>query len=388
MEQKARILSQTIQGYFATSSYWEYEKSLGHGGYGVAILLRQKAEFGPHTQRIALKVALPKAVEELRSEIKWLKARLTITQNQQQQVHGSKHIVRIIASCDKPSQPDWDTEPQVQEQQPLPPQTAFNSLAQLEGPVLALEYIENDSLLSCFWRMQEDDIHMPNRMLWALFLCLIRACIGMAYPVGSPIGTEPILETIPRDGRPAGPITHNDIAIRNVMLGTGDDLGEHHIGHIFKLIDFGQADDTAGPVLGPTRNLRAVAELVAFMINMADINTRRTKIYKGKLTLAGDILPQYWGNPYEWLDPDLAGLIAECMYEDLRNQPTLEGALRRAADAVMNKRPGSYPEPGEETNDVIKRFVQRFVLDHRIVVSLTNDAGLVDIFSMLQIRYN
>ncbi|KAI0515060.1 kinase-like domain-containing protein [Xylaria bambusicola] len=352
MENRANALSDEIKGYFATSKYWEFEKPLGHGGYGVAILLRQKAEFGPHTQRIALKVALHREADELRNEIKWLK-----------QVHGSKHIVRIVASCEKPSQPDWDTEPQIQEHQPLPPQTAFNCLAQLEGPVLALEYIENGSLLDFFWRMQDEDVHMSNRMLWALFLCLIRACIGMAYPIGSPIGTEPILETIPRDGRLAGDITHNDIAIRNVMLGGGDDLGEHHIGQIFKLIDFGQADDAAGPALGPTRNLRAVAELVAVMINMAGINTERTKIYKGKATLAGDIIPQRWGNPYEWLDPDLAGLIAECMYKDSRNRPTLEGALRRASDAVMNKRPGSYPEPREETNDAIQKFVQKYILN-------------------------
>ncbi|KAI1422057.1 hypothetical protein F5Y12DRAFT_800187 [Xylaria sp. FL1777] len=351
-QRQAQILGQTLQGFFETSSYWEYEKTLGHGGYGLAILLRQKAEFGPHRHRIALKVAFPNVANELRNEIKWLK-----------HLHGSKHIVRILASCDKPSRQDWDKEPQIQEQQPVPPQTAFNSLAQLEGPVVALEYIENGDLLTFFRRMTVDDVHMPNRMLWSLFLCLTRACIGMAYPIGSPLGTAPILERIPTDGRPPHALTHNDFAIRNVMLGTGDELGEHHIGHIFKLIDFGQADDASGSKLGPLRNLLGISRLVAFMIKMAGINLQQKQLYRGLSTMAGELLPQNWGNPYPWLDPDLAGLIAECMYQDVGKRPTLQRVLDRAGDAVMNKKASSFPEPEEETDDAIKKFLQKYVLD-------------------------
>ncbi|KAI0966408.1 kinase-like domain-containing protein [Xylaria arbuscula] len=351
-QRQAKKLAQEIEVLFETSSYWEYEKLLGYGGFGVAILLRQKGESEADKQRMALKVALPPAAEDLRTEIEWLK-----------KLHGSKHIVQILASCDRPSRLDWDKNLQVTEEQPLPPQTAFGSLAQLEGPVVALEYIENGDLLTFFRRMTIDDVHMPNRMLWSLFLCLIRACVGMAYPIGSPIGTAPVLETHPTDGRPPQGITHNDIAIRNIMVATGDDLGEHHIGHLFKLIDFGQTNDFDGPRLGPPRNLLAVARLVAFMIKMADINMRQTKIYRGSSTYVGEILPQYYGNPYPWLDPDLAGLIAECMYEDVNRRPTLKQVLDRAGDGVMNKRARSFPEPGEETDDAIREFVQRYILD-------------------------
>ncbi|KAI1314232.1 hypothetical protein F5Y03DRAFT_402459 [Xylaria venustula] len=347
LRRQAEKLAQEIQTHFETSSYWEYEKLLGYGGFGLAILLRQKGE-GPHRHRMALKVALPPAAEDLRTEIEWL-----------------KHIVRVLASCDRPSRLDWDNNKklQVTEQQPLPPQTAFGSLAQLEGPVLALEYIENGDLLTLFRRMRFDDVHMPNRMLWSLFLCLIRACIGMAYPIGGPIGTAPVLEMHPNDGRPPRGITHNDIAIRNIMVATGDDLGEHHIGHLFKLIDFGQTNDVDGPRVGPRRNLLAVARLVAFMIKMADISMRQTKMYRGSSTYAGEILPQSYGNPYPWLDRDLAGLIAECMYEDMNRRPTLKQALDRAGDAVMNKRARSFREPAEETDDAIRTFVQRYILD-------------------------
>ncbi|TGJ86997.1 hypothetical protein E0Z10_g1738 [Xylaria hypoxylon] len=191
----------------------------------------------------------------------------------------------------------------------------------------------------------------------------------MAYPIGSRVGSPPILETVPTDGTPPQGIQHNDIAIRNVMLGIGDGIDEHHLGHIFKLIDFGQADATYNPNLGPPGNLFSISEYVAFFINMANINQRQQVIYKGFETRGGQLLPQYWGEPYPWLDPDLAGLIAECMYDDWTRRPTLQQALDRASDAVLNKTAESFPEPEEETDDAITDFVQQFVPDYLSIVA-------------------
>ncbi|KAJ3565478.1 hypothetical protein NPX13_g7489 [Xylaria arbuscula] len=353
---QAETLGQTIQRHFETSTYWEFEKSLGNGGYGLAILLRQKAGFGSDGRRIALKVALPREAQSLRDEINWLKVRIAVL---------------YLTSCDNAAQPDWESNPRILEQQPLPAQTAFNSLVQLEGPVVALEYIENGDLLSLFYRMMDEDAHMPNRMIWSLFLCLIRACIGMAYPIGSSLDIEPILETMPRDGRPPRGITHNDIALRNIMLGEPDDLPEHRIGHIYKHIDFGLTGELSVPASAPGRNLFAIAQdkrspflreqIVGYMIKMADLNMRTTQLHKGFETFGGEFLRQSWGNPYPWLDKDLAELIAECLYEDSAHRPSLQTALMRASDAVMNKRPRDFRNPREENDDAINSFVQRSV---------------------------
>ncbi|KAI1733832.1 kinase-like domain-containing protein [Xylaria scruposa] len=351
MSQQVSLLARQIQGYFETSSDWEYEKLLGNGSFGLAVLLRRKGGDGPHRHRMAVKVALNSAAEELRSEISWLK-----------KLHGAKHIVQILASCDNLSQPDPEASSGFIDQ------TAFSSLAGIQGPVLALEYIENGDMLSLFQRMFDDDVHLPNRMLWSLYLCLIRACIGMAYPIGRPIGSPPILETIPDDGTPPQGITHNDIASRNIMLGIGDGLDEHHLGHVFKLIDFGEADIMPNPNMGPQINLRAISVYIAFFINMADISQRQVVNYKGFGTQAGQLLPQSWGDPYPWLDPDLAGLIAECMYVDLENRPTLQQALDRASDAVLNKTAASFSEPEEETDYAINQFVQTYVILNRLTI--------------------
>ncbi|KAI0454007.1 hypothetical protein F5B21DRAFT_525261 [Xylaria acuta] len=361
MSQQPILLAHEIQGYFETSSYWEYERLLGSGSFGLAVLLRQKGEYGHHRHRMAVKVALDSSAEQLRSEIMWL-----------------KHIVQMLASCDNLAQPDQRL---FQKLQHVPPvmligsssgfieRTAFGSLAGIQGPVLALEYLENGDMLSLFKRMLNDDVHLPNRMLWSLYLCLIRACIGMAYPISTPIGTPTILETIPNDGTPPQGITHNDIATRNVMLGTGDGLEEHHQGHMFKLIDFGEADTTTDPNKGPPENLRVISAYVAFFINMADISQLRVVNYNGFGTRAGQLLPQSWGDPYPWLDPDLAGLIAQCMYIDWKKRPTLQQALDRASNAVLNKTADSFPEPEEETDDAINQFVQECVFDRLRIVA-------------------
>ncbi|KAI0195574.1 kinase-like domain-containing protein [Xylaria flabelliformis] len=346
MSQQVSLLAQKIQDYLNTSSHWEYEKLLGNGAYGLAVLLRQKGENGPRRHRMAVKFALESGAKELQSEISWLK-----------RLNGAKHIVQILASCDNLVQPDQEVSSGFIDQ------TAFRSLAGIQGPVLALEYIENGDMLALFKRMFKDDVHLPNRLLWSLYLCLIRACIGMAYPIGRPIGSPSILETIPIDGTPPQGIAHMDIAPRNIMLGIGDGLDEHHLGNVFKVIDFGKARTTPNPNMGPQVNLRAISALIAFLINMADINTREVVHYKGFGTQAGQLLPQFWGDPYPWLDPDLAGLIAECMYVDMENRPTLEDALERASDAVLNKTAASFSEPEEETDYAINEFVQTYILN-------------------------
>ncbi|KAJ2981290.1 hypothetical protein NUW58_g6724 [Xylaria curta] len=323
-------LAQQVEGSFEDSAYWEYEKSLGNGSYGLAVLLKQHARHGG--QRMAIKIALGTGVGELRAEIGWLK-----------KLHGAKHIVRMLGSSDGLAQSDSNLENTDQLLGNVPVQTAFQSLERL-GPILALEYLENGNKLTRVVKV-------------------VRASIGMAFPVGSPLGTPPVLETIPTDGTPIQGIQHNDIAPRNVVIGMGDEIDEHYIGHIFKLIDFGGADCNNNPFIAPKENLYFIANFVAFFINMADLPEEPTTLHKGFETHGGQLLPQTWGVPFPWLDPDLAELIAECMYISRRRRPTLQEVLNRATNAVHIKTANSFPEPHEETDEAINQFVQTYILD-------------------------
>lgn len=41
----------------------------------------------------------------------------------------------------------------------------------LTGPVLALEYLENGTFGRLMRKARSHDLHLPNRVLWSLFLC-------------------------------------------------------------------------------------------------------------------------------------------------------------------------------------------------------------------------
>ncbi|KAI0966918.1 kinase-like domain-containing protein [Xylaria arbuscula] len=347
MSSTAYELAAEIPDYFVSSPFWQYERMLGHGTYGLAILVGQKGR-GSAGFRMVIKVALDSGGTQLRNEISWLK-----------QLNGAMHIVRMIASMD-PQSPFLDNNR-------YPPMSwVFDALVRIRGPLLAMEYINNGNLTTLFSRIEERGLHMPNRMLWSLFLCMVRACIGMAYPIGAAL-TSPIstLEMIP-PGRTPGLLKHGDIALRNIMIGTpGEDKAglekEHITGHVFKLIDFGAAE--AAPP-GLSNNIFEISEALASFITMKPyIIFNQVGMHKGFKTRGAYLLSGPEGDPYPWLDTDLSDLMAECMYLDPERRPTLQQALDRASRAVLDKTPDMFVNPDDETDEAIRNFAQEFILD-------------------------
>ncbi|KAI8634188.1 kinase-like protein [Xylariaceae sp. FL1651] len=360
-------LAKLIKGYFETSDYWEYEKTLGNGSYGLAILLKQKGDLGERglrigQQRMAVKIALESAAQELRAEIRWLK-----------RLNGAKHIVRILASCDDVAEASKDrrasskrlarrVQARFMRLLRVPPRTAFDSLAALQGPVLALEYLENGDMVDLLTKLHQTEARIPNRILWSMYLCLIRACIGLAYPIGRPIGAPPITEAVPTDGTMPATLIHNDIAARNIMLGAGDGMNEHSLGHIFKLIDFGAMRENPGIGWGPPSNLYDISRFISECITMSSASSLRV-VYRGRETRAAHIMPHYGTRFFPWLDPGLSDLVSRCMYANFYDRPSLKEALDQASNAVLMKEPDSYPRPAEESDDAIKNFLQEYLYD-------------------------
>ncbi|KAI1304798.1 kinase-like domain-containing protein [Xylaria venustula] len=342
MSSDAYELAEEIPAYFTSSTFWQYERMLGHGSYGLAILVGQKG-VGSNGFRMVVKVALDSGGTQLRNEISWLK-----------QLNGAMHIVRMIASTDPQS-------PHLDNNRDPPVAWVFDALVRIRGPLLAMEYVNGGNLTNLFSRMEQERVHMPNRMLWSLFLCMIRACIGMAYPIGAALtSAKSTLETIP-PGRAPGLLKHGDIALRNIMIGTPGQEKEHVTGHVFKLIDFGAAE---GVRAGSPNNLFGISEALASFITMKPYKIlNQTRMHKGSQTRGGYLLPGPRGNPYPWLDTDLANLMAECMYLDPGRRPTLAQALDRASNAVLNKTPNMFARPKDETDKAIRNFTQEFILD-------------------------
>ncbi|KAF2967437.1 hypothetical protein GQX73_g6172 [Xylaria multiplex] len=312
---------QRLRNLFTPSVlFWEYEKTLGNGAWGLAALLKQKGVVevgGRKVGRIVLKIGINFGEDQLRNEMEFLKM-----------TNGAKHIVRLLGAVDNLNVN--------QSYNRFPPLSfAFDAVAGINGPVIALEYLDSGDL--------------------------IRACIGMAYPANASLYTQSMLEEITPDKEP-GSMAHNDIAPRNIMIASGDSIEEHGIGHIFKLIDFGRAS-----LMGDVRakgNLFGIAAFMITFITMSPGRSMTTVDHEGHETHAAAILPSPQApNPYPWLDPQLAGAIARCQYRDVDRRPELPDLLVQARNAVLSGTADSYPIPENETNDAIEDFCQRFILD-------------------------
>ncbi|KAI0459941.1 kinase-like protein [Xylaria acuta] len=361
-------LAQDIKERFQSSKYWEYEKFLGNGAYGLTLLLREMDRFVVRQKRIAIKLARSGAAEraQLKNELKILK-----------RLRGAKHIVKMVASCDDLRSVSTYASRIKEQTNPLgsivgvfgkltrlPPSAAFVPLEGImEGPAVALEYLDKGDLVSVKIRTDYDGEVMPNKVLWSLFLCLIRACIGMAYPLERPEGSRSILETIPADGPRASGVIHNDVAPRNIMIASGDGLEEHHIEHMFKLIDFGSAR-VYDPPRGPRENIYDCAKTMFGMLDFIPIGSYPV-VWKDGVTRAGNILPpedEPDNDPYPLIDLDLRDLIARCMYSDAAKRPSLQEALETGQRALA-KDLDDFPEPDEETDESIRDFFQRYIFD-------------------------
>ncbi|KAI0534349.1 hypothetical protein GGR58DRAFT_516198 [Xylaria digitata] len=328
--------------------FWEYEKTPGNGAWGLAVLLRQKgvAEVdGRKADRIVLKVGINFGEGQLRNETAFL-----------------KHIVRLGGAVDNLNVS--------QSYNRFPPLGfAFDAVAGINGPVIALEYLDGGDCMWSFDRIQSHFARPPNRVLWSIFLCY-RACIGMAYPANANLSTPLTLEEISPDREP-GSMAHNDIAPRNIIIASGDGIGEHGIGHTFKLIDFGQASlaEDAGAKVSVSPSLDIYTNDLSFnyfmitFVTMSPGRSMRTVDYAGHETHAAAILPSPQApNPYPWLYPQLAGVISRCQYRDARQRPELAKLLAQARNVVLHRTAGLYPNPEDETDDAIRDFCQRSVI--------------------------
>ncbi|KAI3339189.1 hypothetical protein F4824DRAFT_53405 [Ustulina deusta] len=88
-----------------------------------------------------------------------------------------------------------------------------------------MEYLPRGTGEELLERCQELEIaSISEPLLWYFFLCLTRACVGIAYPpnLGNHNPPAVLRETLPVAGRRATRISHNDLHLGNIMFGDYD----------------------------------------------------------------------------------------------------------------------------------------------------------------------
>ncbi|KAI1502180.1 hypothetical protein F5X99DRAFT_408360 [Biscogniauxia marginata] len=335
-DESQRVVDE-LKRHFATIPIWEYEKYLGDGEYAVTILVKEKDPSGPG-QRVAIKRGKGINGEiQLRNEIKWLR-----------RLRGAEHCVQMLAGHDDPTPPS-SANPIGNSQVPM--KTALEGLTR---PVLGMEYLENGTLSRLMARLRKKRVHLPNRVLWCFFLCLVRACVGLAYPPNGGEYEPSQLETIPTDGRAPTDIYHGDLHSGNIMIGNPDfRFAEHFSTPVIKFIDFGETEENKewGRMLG--------------LIARQEVRLHNAKSqYKGIETVATEILPHGQGARYPTLDPELRDFLARCLATDEANRPSLEEMLRVTENAVQTKNAQSFaPHEALESEVAIGDVLQRVLFD-------------------------
>ncbi|KAK8044596.1 hypothetical protein PG993_004620 [Apiospora rasikravindrae] len=380
-----------IRDHFNSAQYprFAYEGVAGRGVFGTTYRVRETLPGpggaggqGETTRWLAVKRAAEKEKEALRNEVRWLK-----------ELRGSEHIVHFVASRDDGEKEEKEKEKQgpvarlVWKLSSLRVSNNKNNnrgnknvkeaLKGLEGPVLVMEYLANGDLGQMYYRTVKYDLVVPNRVLWSILLCLVRACIAMAYPGKADKNAEPCREEIPSDGTPPSNIEHGDLHMGNIMIGDfarPSSEGEHGLVPVLKLIDFGMAKESKDAV---QENLFSISKvlinLIARKVVPTGLGTPATG-YKGYRTWATEILPpQTDDNPfssfdykYATLDPELRDLIARCLAQDPGKRPGLAEMLREvqaAAAAAADKSATARDEDVMETDDAIHAFLQRALYD-------------------------
>ncbi|KAH6617373.1 hypothetical protein F5144DRAFT_624109 [Chaetomium tenue] len=113
--------------------------------------------------------------------------------------------------------------------------------------IMLLEYFPRGSLYKAICTAVSKDVEFPNRVLWQMFHCLIKACIAMAYPPKSYGYTykgqqPPFSERAPDDRyKEKERFIHWDIDPQNILVGGNEPGSDHPLVPALKLADFGVA---------------------------------------------------------------------------------------------------------------------------------------------------
>ncbi|OTA53665.1 hypothetical protein K449DRAFT_439863 [Hypoxylon sp. EC38] len=199
-----------------------------------------------------------------------------------------------------------------------------------------MEKLENGSLTSFMERAKQAGIiRLPNRMLWIIFLCLIRACIALAWPSSNSEENETTGDY--RFVEPTG-LAHNDIHGDNLIFGTLAGQFEHGLVPILKLIDFGLAGQVPkGRVpTGEQQNIEDMGIMMASVIGLQthrkytgeeiEVNLSELGRHKSIVSPASRILGHHElgePDPYPDVEWRLRLIVAACMASDPGDRPSL-----------------------------------------------------------------
>ncbi|KAI1319414.1 kinase-like domain-containing protein [Xylariaceae sp. FL0255] len=380
MATKARQALEEVQEYFSGYPRYKFEKEAGKGAQGIAVCFSDTGENQNGWKKFIVKVQYSKG--DLEKEAGHL-----------QRLRWAKHIVSIFKLDPNPFT--------------LPHLTA----SPFQRPYIFQEYLENGTLsdLADRYSMLRGG-RLPNRILWAVFFCLVRSITALAYPPGDPnIGprypSEKLSETVPLDTNsyPAGSLVHGDIHTKNIMFGEIErpsfnpqhprPIFEHERIPIVKLIDFGSAKnmrfEEVAYEVGLSWRYDIILDLAAKKKAEEARNSRVDLPAEPNSDIQPDTIGQHgWDNPFVFTNAPYArsyatgfniGIIGAVMTSLITDDPDVWSALlaRPVMLEFMNQRRNSGLDPNLDED--LLELVARCIANEP-----TNRPELSQLLSLLQ----
>ncbi|KAH9904191.1 hypothetical protein F4778DRAFT_85719 [Xylariomycetidae sp. FL2044] len=331
---------QTAIHYFTENVGYKFARRLGSGFNGATLLFEELGNGDYVWRKVVVKYLLGQRSPNL----------LRRERNMVEMMTGAEHIVQIV-----------------------PP-----GLVEIgRVPDLLMESAGDMSMGDMAKRFREKQTPVPNRMLWYILLCLVRATIGFRYPPRGQHG-EVRREALPAPGDPLPPerIHFKDFNPGNLMVSYpfGPQDEEHQLGPLVKVIDFGSAillESIEDEARDFDDNFRGIGWAMATLIIEATLQETVTPDMFEEREVTID-LPEYNGPdtfetraPVELdeieLDPELLMIIKLLL--STKDQPPLEVLLRIVEDRARNRseidyaRLG-YPFASLETDAGVREILQ------------------------------
>ncbi|KAI1411296.1 hypothetical protein F5Y13DRAFT_191572 [Hypoxylon sp. FL1857] len=335
-------LADEVAGYFKQNRRLKYIGVAGLGTHGGALLFREFDDEGRPVRRIIVKYPINDDGEaHIRNEEMCLRL-----------MRGSEHVVQLLSL----------------------PGAEINVLGTGKRPTIALEFMEHGDAHQLRQRLANADITVaPSRLLWRIFLCLIRQCVAMAYP---PNGGDnaPITPDEIRDGVAPFALTQNSPHPGNIVFGDLSADFEHNLVPLVKLIDFGRGQVEQDPYYAHFLRIRGAAYLLmCCALPTMDLNDLRIRDYDTPArytTVSGELIETFAHFTFlntENMDYALRDVVAMCLHGQY--VPPLEQILAWCMYGVQRQLPdfdNEYFAPLDrenETDEGIRNLVKYAFLD-------------------------
>ncbi|KAI1122156.1 hypothetical protein F5Y10DRAFT_271341 [Nemania abortiva] len=395
-----RRLGREVADYFLNDLNVSFVGFAGVGRHGGALILEQKGGDRP-PRKLVVKYSLgalstdkdSDSDEHLRNEYRWL-----------QMLQGAEHIVQLVpfADCsmnlpgisngESTFEKSKENEAIREEAQAKQGETSANGDKITKEPsrgrrcpTFALEYLPNGTLYQLAIKIYEAGVRIPNRLLWMMWLCMVRQCVAMAFPPNIPAesyGGQKIRERI-RPNQQYFPLTQNSPHMDNYVFGTEPgpypDSDHDPSVPVLKLIDFGRGE---------------VEDVNIFTNQIPDIYEGGSRMNLSNATdammniclphISSDLLEQDNPSVYRYVENKEVKRVTTTAPKVFREDDTIDVRLRDRLVRLQARRFGDIPSLNEtleeaemqvksmkpdgdskpsDSDDDIKSFVQRFFYD-------------------------